>query len=134
MLVDGVTAILLISPQPQALVEFYISAFDLAFEEEAHEGGPLHYGCPIGDVHLAIHSAEEWGDAGAPGNQTAVIAFSAWDLEGIAERVTARGVEVKGPSDHGFGMVLSFRDPDGNRISVIREYDEDQGDSRETQS
>jgi hypothetical protein len=33
-------------------------------------------------------------------------------------------VKVAGPDDHGFGRILSFRDPDGNSVSVI-EYGQD---------
>lgn len=125
MLVDGVSAILLISPDARALVEFYQKAFDLAFEEERHEGVPVHYGCSIGDVHIAIHSAEAWGGVERSEKPSVGIALSAQDLDGIAERLSAVGLEVTGPSDHGFGSVLSFRDPDGNRVSVVREYAED---------
>ena len=55
-LIDRVTAILLISPDPRALADFYRNALGLPLEDEEHPGVPLHYGCDVGGVHLAIHS------------------------------------------------------------------------------
>jgi catechol-2,3-dioxygenase len=45
-------------------------------------------------------------------------------VKAVAERLAASGVDVKGPTDHGFGLVVSFRDPDGNFVEVLEEYEE----------
>src|SRR5687768_3989996 len=58
MLIDDVTAILLISPNPKELCEFYRATLGLPLEEEVHDGLPLHYGCVLGDVQVAIHPAD----------------------------------------------------------------------------
>ena len=58
MLVDDVTAILLISPNPKKLCEFYRATLGLPLDEEVHDGIPLHYGCSLGDVHFAIHNQD----------------------------------------------------------------------------
>jgi catechol-2,3-dioxygenase len=40
-------------------------------------------------------------------------------LKPLVKRLAAHGVKVTGPTDHGFADVISFRDPDGNFISVL---------------
>jgi catechol-2,3-dioxygenase len=124
MLIDGVTAILLISPDARSLAAFYRDTLGLPLEDEEHEGIPLHYGCDVGGVHLAIHP-----NAGAPGvatrnAQSPAIVFGTSSVKAVAERLAASGVDVKGPTDHGFGLVVSFRDPDGNFVEVLEEYEE----------
>jgi catechol-2,3-dioxygenase len=124
MLIDGVTAILLISPDAKALADFYRRVLDLPLEDEQHEGIPLHYGCDVGGVHLAIHSND--GAPGAPTRnaQSPAIVFGTSNVNAVFERLSSTGVETTGPSDHGFGLVVSFRDPDGNLVEVLEEYAE----------
>src|SRR5262245_38201025 len=119
VLIDDVTAILLISPNAKKLCEFYRATLGIPLEEEVHDGMPLHYGYSLGDVHFAIHNADGWPGAPTQNAQSPVIAFSTSNLKAVAERLAARGVKVTGPTDHGFGHVASFRDPDGNLISII---------------
>lgn len=120
MLIDDVTAILLISPNAKKLCEFYRATLGLPLEEEVHDGMPLHYGYSLGDVHFAIHNAESgWPGVPTRNAQSPIITFSTSNLKGVAERLSASGVKVTGPTDHGFADVISFRDPDGNFISVL---------------
>jgi catechol-2,3-dioxygenase len=118
MLVDDVTAILLISPNAKKLCEFYRVALALPLEEEIHDGMPLHYGYSLGDVHFAIHNADGWPGVPTRNAQSPMIGFSTSDLKAVAKRLSANGVKVTGPSDHGFAQAISFRDPDGNFVSV----------------
>ncbi len=119
-LIDDVTAILLISPNARALGEFYRETLGLPLEEEEHDGIPLHYGCVLGDVQFAIHSADGgWPGVPTQNAQSPVIAFSTSELKAVAERLSAHGVKVTGPTDHGFAQGISFRDPDGNHVSVL---------------
>jgi catechol-2,3-dioxygenase len=119
MMVDDVTAILLISPNPKKLCEFYRATLGLPLEEEVHDGLPLHYGCDLGDVHVAVHPAD--GSPGVPTKnaQSPIISFGTSNLKAVARRLAARGVKVTGPTDHGFADVISFRDPDGNFVSLL---------------
>jgi catechol 2,3-dioxygenase-like lactoylglutathione lyase family enzyme len=119
MLVDEVTAILLISPNAKNLCEFYRATLGLPLEEEDHDGMPLHYGYTLGDVHFAIHPAESWPGGPTPNPRSPVITFSTSNLKAVAERLAAHGVKVHGPTDHGFGHIVSFRDPDGHLVSVL---------------
>jgi predicted enzyme related to lactoylglutathione lyase len=118
-LINDVTAILLISPDAKKLCEFYRSALGIPFEEEVHDGMPLHYGYSLGDVHFAIHNADGWPGVPTRNAQSPNINFSTSDLKAVARRLADSGVKVTGPTDHGFGHVLSFRDPDGNHISIL---------------
>ncbi len=119
MLVDDVTAILLISPNAKKLCEFYKATLGLPLEEERHDGILLHYGYSLGDVHFAIHPTDGWPGVPKQNAQSPVISFSSSNLKAVAKRLSATGVKVTGPADHGFGQVVSFRDPDGNSVTVI---------------
>ena len=126
MLIDGVTAILLISPDPGALAKFYRSVLDLPLEDEEHPGVPLHYGCDLGGVHLAIHANEGFPGIRAGSGQGPAIVLGTSNVKAVFERLTASGVHTTGPSDHGFGLVVSFRDPDGNVVEILEEYPYDE--------
>jgi catechol 2,3-dioxygenase-like lactoylglutathione lyase family enzyme len=119
MLIDDVTAILLISPNAKKLCDFYRATLGLPLEAEVHDGMPLHYGYSLGDVQFAIHNADGWPGAPTQNAQSPVITFSTSDLKAVTKRLFTKGVKVTGPTDHGFGHVVSFRDPDGNSISVL---------------
>jgi catechol-2,3-dioxygenase len=119
-LIEDVTGILLISANPKKLCEFYRATLGLPLEEEVHDGMPVHYGYSLGDVHFAIHSADGgWPGVSARNARSPIIAFSTSDLKAVARRLSSRGVKVTGPTDHGFAQIISFRDPDGNSVSLL---------------
>jgi catechol-2,3-dioxygenase len=119
MLIDDVTAILLVSANAKKLCEFYRSTLGVPLEEEVHDGIPLHYGYALGDVQFAIHNADGWPGVPTRNARSPVIAFSTSNLKAVAARLSAHGVKVTGPTDHGFAQAVSFRDPDGNFVSVF---------------
>jgi hypothetical protein len=96
----------------------------LTFEDEEHPGVPLHYGCDLGGVHLAIHSHEGFPGIPTRSGQGPALVLGTSDVKAVFDRLSASGVQADGPSDHGFGLVVSFRDPDGNFIEVVEEYEE----------
>jgi catechol 2,3-dioxygenase-like lactoylglutathione lyase family enzyme len=122
VLIDRVTAILLISPDPRALADFYCNALGLPLEDEEHPGVPLHYGCDVGGVHLAIHASAAFVGVPRRDAQSPVMVLGTSNVRAVAERLSANGVQTTGPTDHGFGLIVSFRDPDGNLVEVLEEY------------
>ena len=119
MLIENVTAILLISPDAKKLSDFYKNTLALPMEDEVHENIPLHYACELDGLHFAIHPADGWPGVPTQNAQSPVIAFSTSDANEIARRLSANGIECNGPFDHGFAQVVSFRDPDGNLVEVL---------------
>lgn len=121
-MIDRVIAILLISPDTKALAEFYRNALGLPLEDEEHPGIPLHYGCDVGGVHLAIHASS--GFVGVPTRdaQSPIMVLGTSNVRAVAERLSANGIQARGPTDHGFGLIVSFRDPDGNLVEILEEY------------
>jgi catechol 2,3-dioxygenase-like lactoylglutathione lyase family enzyme len=123
-LIDRVAAILLISPDARTLADFYRNVLDLPLKDEEHPGIPLHYGCDVGGVHLAIHSSAGFSGVPRRDAQSPVIVLGTSNVRAIAERLSANGVHTTGPTDHGFGLIVSFRDRDGNLVEILEEYGE----------
>ncbi len=119
-LIDGVSAVLLVSDDAAGLAGFYGDVLGLPLVEEVHEGVPLHYACDLDGVHFAIHPSEGWPGRATGDSQSPVIALRTTDAAAVAGRLSARGIDPNGPSDHGFALVLAFRDPAGNHIEVMQ--------------
>ncbi len=118
-LVQDVSAILLISANASALAEFYSEVLGLPLNDEVHEGAPLHYACDLEGVHFAMHPAEGWPGRSIADSRSPVIALSVNSAARAAARLEAAGISANGPHDHGFAMVVSFRDPDGNHLEML---------------
>ncbi len=119
-MIDGVFAVLLISPDAARLAAFYREALGLALVDEVHEGVPPHYACDLGGVHFAIHPAEGWPGVPTGDAQSPVIALRTQNAQAVADALNATGHPALGPFDHGFAWVVVFRDPDGNHIEVMQ--------------
>ncbi len=118
-LVRGVSAVLLISPDAAALAAFYREVLLLPLIEETHNGVPLHYACDLGSVHFAIHPNDSWPGAAGAEPQSPVIALAVADAQRAAGRLSDAGVAHAGVGDHGFALVVAFRDPDGNHVELL---------------
>ena len=119
MLIDSVSAILLISDNAERLADFYRSTLDLPLEDEIHDGTPLHYGCEIGAVHFAIHPSDDWPGVATADAQSPIIALATSDIAAVSDRLRESGIAAGEPYDHGFAYTISFRDPDGNQVEVL---------------
>jgi predicted enzyme related to lactoylglutathione lyase len=67
-----------------------------------------------GDQRIGLNANESpAGDGGA------VIAFAVDDLDATVEELTAKGVEfTDGTSEHPWGKIAPFRDPEGNDLQL----------------
>lgn len=119
MSINGLVAVLLISPEPERLARFYSDVVGLPFESEQHDVAPPHWGCDVGGVHFAIHRAEGWPGDDACGARSPVIALRTDDVGRVALRLSQYGMTCSGPTDHGWGVAITFIDLNGNRIEVI---------------
>ena len=93
-MIDRVAAILLISPDPRALADFYRNTLDLPLVDEEHPGVPLHYGCNVGGVHLAIHSSAGFAGVPARDAQSPIMVLGTSSVRAVAERLSASGVQT----------------------------------------
>jgi catechol 2,3-dioxygenase-like lactoylglutathione lyase family enzyme len=118
-LIEDMTAILLVSANAKKLAQFYRTALGMPLEDERHDGMPLHYGMDFGNVHFAIHPAGGWTGAQRRNPRSPVIAFRTSNLKAVTERLSASGVRFRGPTDHGFAQVVSFRDPDRHLVEIL---------------
>ena len=118
-MISSISAVLLISENAEELADFYRNCLDIPLIEERHDDTPLHYGCELGPVHFAIHPAEGWPGERREYSRSPIIALATSDVQKVAERLRAHGIEATGPYDHGFAHTVSFRDPDGNSIEVL---------------
>ncbi|MGI9328953.1 MAG: VOC family protein [Pseudomonadales bacterium] len=118
-MISGVSAILLISPSASKLADFYRDAIGLPLEDEVHEGIPLHYGCEMGPVHFAIHPSESWPGEIHKEPLSPVIVLETSDVRAAHQRLLDAGIAASPPYDHGFGILTSFRDPDGNNVQLM---------------
>ena len=120
MLVENLGAILLISQDAARLADFYRNALDFPMVDEVHDGVPLHFACEIGSVHFAIHPAETWPGEAHENAQSPVIVFNTADAGAVFENLKKLGIAATPPFDHGFAIIVSFRDPDGNNIQAMQ--------------
>lgn len=107
-----VSAILLATPDPELLAQWYIDILGIPLAQRAHNDEPVHYECMVGNIHFAIHP-----DADAPRGGAVDLAFHVFDLRATVEALLARGIQLDEPlEDHGFTQLAAIRDPAGNRI------------------
>lgn len=118
-MIKGVGAVLLISENADSLAAFYRNAIGLPLEDEKHEGVPLHYGRDLGGVHFAIHPAATWPGEATANPLSPGVVLNTDDAEAAYQRLVHVGCAATPPFDHGFGILVSLRDPDGNNIQLM---------------
>ena len=119
MKIKSICGVIIASRNPKALAEFYSQVFDVPFEEELHGDLETHYGVDIGEVHLGIHPPENLVLAEV-GNSSISVAYNISSLEDVMSRLSkANAVQVLAPHDEGFGMVATYKDPEGNQFEIV---------------
>lgn len=112
--IEFLAAVLLVSPNPQRLADFYRDVVGVPLEEERHGDSLPHWGCSLGEIHFAIHPVETFPDRRSGAVK---LAFTVFDIEALAERLEQSGVSlVYPPRDTGFFWSTAIEDPDGNLI------------------
>ena len=109
-MIKGISAVWLpVSDMPRA-VAFYRD--DLGLDVLEHDADWSEV--TAGEQRIGLNARESpAGDGGA------VIAFAVDDLEATVSELKAKGVEFAGElSEHPWGRLAPFKDPDGNDLQV----------------
>ena len=118
--IEFLSAVLLISKNPEKLATFYKDIIGLPLEEEQHGETEKHYGCELGDLHFAIHPINNFKGTGY-GTGSVKLAFTVFDMEAFVQKVKSQGFELAyEPKDTGFAMMTAMTDPDGNYIEFTQ--------------
>ena len=110
-MVHGVSVVWLPVNDVGSAVDFYSQALGLSVENQQDEWAELK----AGDLRIGLNGTESpSGDGGA------VIAFHAQEgIDATVEELTRKGVEfADGISEHPWGKIAPFKDPDGNDLQL----------------
>ena len=104
-MIDGVSVVWLPVAGIDRALEFYADTLGLDIEQQED-----HWALVVaGAVRIGLNEEMADGEGGA------VIAFACDDIE---EAAGERGIEVGEVTEHDWGRVASFRDPDGNELQL----------------
>jgi predicted enzyme related to lactoylglutathione lyase len=118
--IEFLSAVLLISKDPERLATFYREVVGLPLEDEQHGETEKHFGCELGDLHFAIHPVSNFKGTSF-GTGSVKLAFTVFNMNAFVERVRAKGVKFEyQPKDTGFAMMTALVDPDGNYIEFTQ--------------
>ncbi len=109
-MIEGIAAIWLPVTDMDRAVAFYRD--DLGLEVEDHDGEWSEVSA--GDQRIGLNASESpAGDGGA------VIAFAVDDIDATVDELKEKGVKFAGElSEHPWGRIAPFKDPDGNDLQV----------------
>ena len=118
--IKTISAVLLVSKNPERLAKFYSEVLGLALKEEKHDATETHYGCELGDIHFAIHPIENFSTSEI-GIGSVRLAFNVDDIEIFAKHTQEYGIKLAyPPRDVGFCLMTAFYDPDGNYLEFTK--------------
>lgn len=118
--IEFLSAVLLVSKNPERLANFYKDVVGLPLEDEDHGESEKHYGCELGDLHFAIHPLSNFEGTGY-GTGSVKLAFTVFDMESFVEKVKSKGIQLAyEPKDTGFAVMTALTDPDGNYIEFTQ--------------
>lgn len=101
--------------EPEALREFFRDKLGFAATDVG--GGWLIFHIPEAD--LGCHPTEIHGEQTVPSG-TAHISFYCDDIEATVAELEAKGVELDGIEDHGYGLVTKLKAPGGFEIQLYQ--------------
>jgi catechol 2,3-dioxygenase-like lactoylglutathione lyase family enzyme len=117
-----ISGVILVSRQPERVARFYRDVLGLPLAEERHSETQLHWGCELGDVHFAIHPAQDYPDDPSDGPGPFKLAFMVFDLPHMVAWLDECGVPLcYPPTDLGSqSRITAVRDPDGNLVELTQ--------------
>ncbi len=119
--IEFLSAVLLVSKNPERLAIFYRDVIGLPLEDEEHGETEKHYGCELGDLHFAIHPVSNFEGTAHGGTGSVKLAFTVFDMNSFVERLKSNGVQIAyEPKDTGFAMMTALTDPDGNYVEFTQ--------------
>jgi catechol 2,3-dioxygenase-like lactoylglutathione lyase family enzyme len=122
--IEFLSAVLVVSANPERLAAFYRDVIGLPLAEERHGDSRPHWGCNLGEVHFAIHPVETFPDRRCAVGSVK-LAFTVFDVQALAGRLQASGTALlHPPRDSGFFRSTAILDPDGNLIEFTELRDE----------
>jgi uncharacterized protein YndB with AHSA1/START domain len=118
--IEFLSALLLISKNPEGLSNFYKDVIGLPIKVEEHGETLKHYGCELGDLHFAIHPPENFSDKNI-GVGAVKLAFTVFDMKSFVSKVETAGYKFEyPPKDIGFAIMTAIHDPDGNYVEFTQ--------------
>ncbi|MFN8404376.1 MAG: hypothetical protein U0V48_12595, partial [Anaerolineales bacterium] len=103
MTVRHLAGLILLSPDPERLAEFYREALGIPFEERQHGKIREHLECEFEGIHFAILKKAQTNAGG-----TVVPSFAVSNLQEVLDQLSGRGVQPLHPIiDIGEGKRIS---------------------------
>ena len=112
-MIDGIATVWLPVSNMDRALEFYGDTLGLDIEQQEDDWSMV----TAGAVSIGLNGRDEEHSGGEGG---AVIAFRASeDIEDAVASLKAEGVDIAGDvTEHPWGKVATFRDPDGNELQL----------------
>jgi len=117
-----ISGVILVSRQPERATRFYREVLGLPLTQERHGDTQPHWGCELGDVHFAIHPAEDYPEDPVTGPSPVKLAFMVFDLPRMIEWLDHCGIPLcYPPAELGEqSQITAVRDPDGNLVELTQ--------------
>jgi predicted enzyme related to lactoylglutathione lyase len=118
-MIDGISVVWLPVSDMDRALEFYGDTLGLDIEEHQDDWSLV----VAGATRIGLNGRSEEMAGGEGG---AVIAFAVSDdIDSAVDELATAGVEVAGGvSEHPWGKVATFRDPDGNELQLFEAAEE----------
>lgn len=112
-MINGISAVWLPVTDMDRAVQFYSQTLGLSVKDQQDQWTELE----LDGQTIGLNGRSEESPSGDGG---ALIAFASdGDIEDEVSRLTAAGVEFSGEvSDHPWGRIAPFKDPDGNDLQL----------------
>ena len=118
-MIDGIATVWLPVSDMDRALQFYAETLGLDIEQQEDDWSLVH----AGSVSIGLNGRDEEHSGGEGG---AVIAFRpSEDIEDAVEALRDEGVDIAGEvTEHPWGKVATFRDPDGNELQLYEPAEE----------